>query len=199
MLWGSRIACVIALRKQRATLPISMALRDGWPDESLKNAKAKRLRFAVFDVTGRSSRDRPISAYCAGNAPKIRRIRRHVTFYGPPCATIRAVPWQDQDPTRRFGLGYRGLTFSVAKGYTHAVSVLMDAPVSIVSNNLNVLMKTLTIITLGIMVPTLVVSIFSMNVPIPFQEHGFSFWMIVALAVGSAVGVMAFWRYKKFW
>jgi len=75
----------------------------------------------------------------------------------------------------------------------------MDAPVSIVSNNLNVLMKTLTIITLGIMVPTLVVSIFSINVPIPFQEHGFSFWMIVALAVGSAVGVMAFWRYKKFW
>ena len=41
---------------------------------------------------------------------------------------------------------------------------LMDARVSIVSNNLNLTMKTLTIITLTIMVPTFVVSAFSMNV-----------------------------------
>jgi len=34
------------------------ALRRGWPDEKLKNAKAKRLRFEVINVTGRFSRDR---------------------------------------------------------------------------------------------------------------------------------------------
>jgi len=47
-------------------------------------------------------------------------------------------------------------------------------PVSIVSNNLNVLMKTLNLITIGIMVPTLVVSIFSMNLllPIPTTRPG---------------------------
>ena len=47
----------------------------------------------------------------------------------------------------------------------------MDARASIVSNNLNVLMKTLTIITIAIMVPTLVVSIFSMNVTIPLSHE----------------------------
>lgn len=34
------------------------ALRRGWPDEKLKTAKAKRLRFEVLNVTGRFSRDR---------------------------------------------------------------------------------------------------------------------------------------------
>lgn len=34
------------------------ALRCAWPDESLASAKAKRLRFEIFDVTGRFVRDR---------------------------------------------------------------------------------------------------------------------------------------------
>ncbi len=55
--------------------------------------------------------------------------------------------------------------------HSNILASLMDARASIVGNNLNVLMKTLNIIMLGIMVPTLVVSIFSMNVPIPGQEH----------------------------
>ena len=37
---------------------VLVALRHAWPDESLRNAKAKRLRFAIFHVTGRFSRDR---------------------------------------------------------------------------------------------------------------------------------------------
>ncbi|HVP07120.1 MAG TPA: magnesium transporter CorA family protein [Candidatus Acidoferrum sp.] len=74
---------------------------------------------------------------------------------------------------------------------------LMDARVSIVSNNLNMLMKTLNIITIAIMVPTLVVSIFSMNVTIPLQERGEAFWIIMGFAVLSMAGVMALWRLKK--
>ena len=55
-----------------------------------------------------------------------------------------------------------------AEIYSNILASLMDARVSIVSNNLNVLMKTLNIITIAIMVPTFVVSRFSMNVKIPF-------------------------------
>jgi magnesium transporter len=50
---------------------------------------------------------------------------------------------------------------------------------------------------LGIMVPTLVVSIFSMNVPIPGQEHPLSFWMILLLALTSVGGIMLVWKRKK--
>jgi magnesium transporter len=81
--------------------------------------------------------------------------------------------------------------------HSNILASLMDARASIVGNNLNVLMKTLNIIMLGIMVPTLVVSIFSMNVPIPGQEHPLTFWMILLLALTSVAGITLIWKRKK--
>ena len=74
----------------------------------------------------------------------------------------------------------------------------MDARVSIVSNNLNILMKTLTLITIGIMIPTLVVSIFSMNVkmPIPY-DHPLAFWLIIATAIVSVASVISYFKFKR--
>lgn len=72
-----------------------------------------------------------------------------------------------------------------AEIYSNILASLMDARASIVGNNLNMLMKTLNIITISIMVPTLVVSVFSMNVHIPFEENRFAFWIIMSLALVS--------------
>ncbi|HBZ00207.1 MAG TPA: divalent metal ion transporter [candidate division Zixibacteria bacterium] len=80
---------------------------------------------------------------------------------------------------------------------SNVLSGLMDARASIVSNNLNMLMKTLNIITIAIMVPTFVVSAFSMNVAIPFQAHPHAFWLILGLALFSVIGFTFFWRYKR--
>ena len=85
-----------------------------------------------------------------------------------------------------------------AEVYSNILASLMDARASIVSNNLNVLMKTLNIITISIMVPTLVVSIFSMNVVLPFGLKELpAFWKIMGLAGVSMVGFLVFWKYKK--
>jgi len=75
---------------------------------------------------------------------------------------------------------------------------MMDARASIVSNNINVLVKTLNIITIGIMVPTLIVSIFSMNVrlPIPY-EHPLSFWLVMGLSAVALFLFMYLWWRKK--
>ena len=85
-----------------------------------------------------------------------------------------------------------------AEVYSNILASLMDARASIVSNNLNVLMKTLNIITIAIMVPTFVVSIFSMNVELPFglKEHP-AFWLIMGLGAVAMVGFLIFWKYKK--
>lgn len=84
-----------------------------------------------------------------------------------------------------------------AQIYSDILASLMDARVSIVSNNLNILMKTLNLITIGIMVPTLVVSAFSMNVAIPIQNHPYAFWIIMGMALISVLSFMFFWRLKK--
>jgi magnesium transporter len=87
--------------------------------------------------------------------------------------------------------------YKQAEIYSNILAGLMDARASIVSNNLNVLMKTLNIITIGIMVPTLVVSAFSMNVPIPFQHHPYAFYGILGLAGVSVIVFMLSWRYRN--
>jgi magnesium transporter len=87
--------------------------------------------------------------------------------------------------------------YRLAEIYSNVLSNLMDARASIVSNNLNVLIKTLNIITIGIMIPTLVVSAFSMNVKIPLAELRHAFWIILGLAGVSVVGVIMIWRYRK--
>jgi magnesium transporter len=84
-----------------------------------------------------------------------------------------------------------------AEIYSNILASLMDARVSIVSNNLNILIKFLNIITIAIMVPTFVVSAFSMNVALPLQQNSFSFWIIMGLAVLSVFGFMLFWRFKR--
>lgn len=87
--------------------------------------------------------------------------------------------------------------YKQAEIYSNILASLMDARVSIVSNNLNILMKKLNIITIAIMVPTLVVSAFSMNVKIPLSDHGQAFYIILGLALMSVLGFFLFWRYKK--
>ncbi len=87
--------------------------------------------------------------------------------------------------------------YEQAEIYSNILASMMDARVSIVSNNLNWLMKTLTIITIAIMLPTLVVSIFSMNVPFPGRDHPWSFWIIVGLALISVGIVRMVWHWKK--
>ncbi|HEY9162109.1 MAG TPA: magnesium transporter CorA family protein [Desulfomonilia bacterium] len=88
--------------------------------------------------------------------------------------------------------------FRQAEIYSNILAGLMDARVSIVSNNLNILMKTLTLITIAIMIPTLVVSIFSMNVTMPIpHDHPLAFWFIMATALVSVAAVISFFKFKR--
>ncbi len=86
--------------------------------------------------------------------------------------------------------------FRQAEIYSNIFASLMDARVSVVNNNISVLMKTLNVITISIMVPTFVVSVFSMNVGIPLADRGWAFWAILGMAA-IASGVVAFiWRLR---
>lgn len=90
-----------------------------------------------------------------------------------------------------------GQCYEQAEIYSNILASMMDARVSIVSNNLNWLMKTLNILTIAIMLPTFVVSVFSMNVEFPGREHPAMFWIIIALALLSVLVVRLVWRWKR--
>ncbi len=83
----------------------------------------------------------------------------------------------------------------MAEIYSNILSGMMDAFASVISNNLNIVMKLLTSITIIIAVPTLVASLFGMNVHLPFERSPIAFVLIVLLSVGlAALAAGIFWR-----
>jgi magnesium transporter len=67
---------------------------------------------------------------------------------------------------------------------------MMDAFASIVSNNLNTVMKFLAAVTIIISVPTLIASIYGMNVPLPGESMGQTFIYLLALSILISIAVI---------
>lgn len=86
----------------------------------------------------------------------------------------------------------------MANVYTNILSSTMDAFASIISNNLNNVMKRLTSITIVLMLPTLITSIYGMNVDIPYQHTQHAFYIPVILSLCVSV-IIAWYFMKKKW
>jgi magnesium transporter len=87
----------------------------------------------------------------------------------------------------------------MAQIYSDIQSGMMDAFASVISNNLNVVMKQLTIISIVLMIPTLIASIFGMNVPNFLEESKWALPIIITGSVSlSIVGVMSFRKRQWF-
>lgn len=77
----------------------------------------------------------------------------------------------------------------MAETYANILDSLMATFTSIISNNLNVSMKRLTVINLILMVPTLITSFFGMNVPLPFaHQKWIGMIAIIILCVLTTIG-----------
>ncbi|MEW9670038.1 magnesium transporter CorA family protein [Ammoniphilus sp. 3BR4] len=88
---------------------------------------------------------------------------------------------------------------SMAETYSTILSGMMDAFASVISNNLTIVMKFLTSITIILSLPTMVASFYGMNVPIPFQEYPHAFFVaIIISACLSSITALIFWKRKYF-
>lgn len=76
--------------------------------------------------------------------------------------------------------------------YSSILSGMMDAFASVISNNLNIVMKRLTIITILMAIPTIVFSYYGMNVELPFATS----WFPLGLSV-IVTGITGFILLKK--
>jgi magnesium transporter len=71
----------------------------------------------------------------------------------------------------------------MANIYSNILSGTMDAFASIISNNLNIVMKFLASVTIVLAVPTMIASFFGMNVGIPLQESPLAFAFIIGVSM----------------
>ena len=84
----------------------------------------------------------------------------------------------------------------MARIYREILTGTMDAYASIISNNLNGVMKYLTSITIILAIPTMIASYWGMNVGVPMQNNPFGFVMIVLFSL--LIGIIAsIWLKKK--
>ncbi len=87
----------------------------------------------------------------------------------------------------------------MANIYSNILSGMMDAFASVISNNLNIVMKFLTSITIILMIPTLVASIYGMNIPLPLQHSPYAFALLMLISLGlSVIGTIIFLKRKIF-
>jgi magnesium transporter len=108
----------------------------------------------------------------------------------------RLLPWSPEDEDLledvRIELQQAIEMVEIAEGI---LAEMMDAFASIVSNNLNGVMKVLTAATILLAIPTLIASLWGMNVALPF---GAAPWAFAALVAGCTFSVVALaWAFRR--
>ena len=84
----------------------------------------------------------------------------------------------------------------MANIYSNILSGTMDAYASVISNNLNIVMKFLTSVTILLAIPTMVASFFGMNVDVPFENNPHAFAIIFLMTLFFSV-ILAVKMVKK--
>jgi len=89
-------------------------------------------------------------------------------------------------------------TIEMTKIFSKIISNIREAYSSILNNNLNKIMKFLAAMTVILTIPTIIGSVYGMNVNLPFQQTNFIFTFLLASSLLIATFVVLLF-YKKGW
>ena len=81
--------------------------------------------------------------------------------------------------------------------FKEVVEALEDTNESVISHRQNDVLRILTVVSVVLLPLTLITGIFGMNVHFPGFETATAFWVIAGAMLGLAVGLIAFFRYKR--
>ena len=86
---------------------------------------------------------------------------------------------------------------AMAKIYADTLIVTMDAYANVINNNMNAVMKRLTVFSLGMMFPTFITGFYGMNVGLPLQHWAWAWVLLASFCLSAAlVGTWVFWDRK---
>jgi magnesium transporter len=81
--------------------------------------------------------------------------------------------------------------------YSDILTGTMDAFASIISNNVNAIMKRMTSLSITLMIPTLIASFYGMNVDIHLDGFPYAFIFIILISVVLSAGTFIWFRKIK--
>ncbi len=88
----------------------------------------------------------------------------------------------------------------MAEIYNGILNGLMDAYASVISNNMNVVMKFLAVATIVLSIPNIVFGAYGMNLAVegmPFATLSHAFYIIIALSIVLSIAVLLYFNNKK--
>ena len=150
-------------------------------EKSIKNEDLQTLlqleKCLVFFTTSLKGNDLLVS--------RIKNIKEHKESYDPELTEDVEIELKQ--------------ALDITNIYSDILSGMMDAYASVISNNISMIMKQLTSISIILMIPTLIASLYGMNVPNTFENHLFGFWIIIVISfLISSVAVMIFIKRRWF-
>ena len=77
-----------------------------------------------------------------------------------------------------------------ARSVLKTIQNIRTATEAILTNKLNATIQTLTILTIILTIPTVVASLYGMNVPLPLAENPMAFWMILVFIMLTVSAVV---------
>lgn len=86
----------------------------------------------------------------------------------------------------------------MANIYSDILSGMMDAFASVINNNLNIVMKFLTVITIIIAIPNLIFSMYGMNIKLPLMQSHWAFLYVTGISLFLAAVVIVIFIHKKY-
>lgn len=112
---------------------------------------------------------------------KLKNLKSQRHFFDPDLVEDVAIELRQAQDTARI--------------YGDILSGTMDAFASVISNNLNVIMKRMTAISLLLMIPTFIASVYGMNVPNGLDANPYGLFIITVVSI--VFSVVSFWLFRK--
>jgi magnesium transporter len=116
------------------------------------------------------------------NLALLERLRREQDFIGGEAATLEDVVTETAQ-----ALEMTDIALSILSTTTGAFA-------AVIGNNLNEVVRVLTVVTVAVALPTWITGVFGMNVPLPWQTEPWSFAGVMLLCVVVVVGLLALLR-----
>jgi magnesium transporter len=111
---------------------------------------------------------------------------------------VRALPLDDQNESLLEDIFTEcRQAVEMANIYSDILSGMMDAFASVISNNLNIVMKLLTSITIILTIPVLVSSFFGMNVKVPLQNSPYGFLIVMGLSLALSLAAVVYFIKRR--
>lgn len=88
-----------------------------------------------------------------------------------------------------------GQVVESARSVLKTIQNVRTASEAILTNNLNATIKTLTVITILLTIPTIVASLYGMNIALPLMDHEYAFWLVMTFI--AMVVSLVVWLFKR--